>query len=90
MYGIINFLHSYTYNIFIFILFKHKILLKDIFKLINKIIFWEIFTSCPIYHAIHIDQVNENIFKLATLMVNGNEIIIYEFQNVFPLYLMFT
>jgi hypothetical protein len=31
-------------------------------------------------------QLNENIFKLATLMVKGNEIIIYEFENVFQLY----
>jgi hypothetical protein len=35
-------------------------------------------------------QLNENIFKLVTLMVKGNEIIIYEFENVFQLYLMFT
>jgi hypothetical protein len=35
-------------------------------------------------------QLNENIFKLVTLMVKSNEIIIYEFENVFQLYLMFT
>ncbi len=35
-------------------------------------------------------QVTDNIFKLVTLMVKGNEITIYEFENVFQLYLMFT
>jgi hypothetical protein len=35
-------------------------------------------------------QVNEDIFKLVTMMIKGNEVIIYEFENVFQLYLMFT
>ncbi len=35
-------------------------------------------------------QVNDDIVTLLTMMVKGNEIIIYEFENVFQLYLMFT
>ncbi len=35
-------------------------------------------------------QVNDDIVKLVTMMVKGNEIIIYEFENDFRLYLMFT
>jgi hypothetical protein len=34
-------------------------------------------------------QVNDDIVTLLTMMVKGNEIIIYEFENVFQLYLMF-
>jgi len=66
MYGIIYIFYILIHiiSLFLFILFKHKILLKDIFKLMNKIIFWEIFTSCPIYHAIHIDSSKWNFFQV--------------------------
>ncbi len=35
-------------------------------------------------------QVNDDIVELVAMMVKGNEIIIYEFENVFQLYLMLT
>jgi hypothetical protein len=35
-------------------------------------------------------QVNDDIVELVAMMVKGNEIIIYDFENVFQLYLMLT
>ncbi len=79
MYGIIYFLHSYTFNILIIIklleiLLNHYTFLKDIFKLINKIIFKILFHAQYTMPYILI-QLNEGIIKLVTLMVKGDEII---------------
>jgi hypothetical protein len=44
----------------------------------------------PNISCLHIDSSNDDIVKLVTMMVKGNEMIIYEYENVFQLYLIFT